>query len=493
MGVRTGSLPVGWSFLVTSTEPRVPSSEIEPRLGRVGPGAALIAIAAVLSGVVPLTLVAQVDDIGRSDAWVFTLAIVVWGGIRLSALIMAGAPRLFDFFFWMFNYIFMGIAPTVQIRSGLTSTTTPGIDEGLYLPTALVVCLGLLLYELARVAWIARERVRSHDAIPVASVPSVHPLRAWILVAVGLLASAYFLAVVGSGALLGSREASAAARVAAWPDPAIRAIFFALAVYPLLVGAGALAQLRRRDGEGRGRYTAGLILCVVVLLTVVNPIGSARYTFGTVLFALVVYAGATGTIGRVRVSLAGMLGAFLFLFPLADAFRREEINVSRSGFFSEYMSNPDYDAFWQVANGLSFWIDGMVVPLRQLLGSVFFWVPRSIWPDKPTDTGILLADYRGYGFTNLSAPLWAELLVNGGLIALVIGFIGVGLGLRAMDTKLLPSFAQGGVWAIVGAIFPVYMTILMRGSLLQATGAMAVAILCVIFVRRRERVEFQPE
>lgn len=481
---------------MTSTEPVQPAEGVDtPRTTHMGQVVAFVAIAAILSGVIPLTLAAQVEDVGRSDAWVFTTAIVVWGGVRLAWLITAGAPRLFDFFFWMFSYIFMGIAPTVQIRSGLTSTTTPGVDEGLYVPTALLVCLGLAVYEVSRAAWIGRERFgrRSRTAAESIDAPiaQVDRTRTILLVAFGVAASAYFLSAIGPAALLGSREASFAARNHAWPDPAIRSIMYALAIYPVLVGAGALAQLRRRaqDPSAARWYTAGLVGCVVLLLLIVNPVGSARYTFGTVGFALVVYAGAVITPRRVRMTLAGTLGAFLFLFPLADAFRSEEVNLTRNGFFGEYMSNPDYDAFWQVANALSYWIDGLVVPLRQLLGSALFWVPRVIWADKPTDTGILLAEYRGYSFDNLSAPLWAELLVNGGIIALVVGFAVAGIALRAMDTRLLPSFARGGLWAIVGAIFPVYMTILMRGSLLQATGAMAVAIACVLFVKQRNRVE----
>jgi hypothetical protein len=223
------------------------------------------------------------------------------------------------------------------------------------------------------------------------------------------------------------------------------------------------------------------------LLTVVNPISSARYSVGTVLFALAVYAGALLTPARVRVTLIIALAGLIFLFPLADAFRRPEVNLVRDGFFGEYQGNPDYDAFWQVANSFSYTLDGLIEPGRQALGSILFWVPRSIWPDKPVDTGILLAQYRGYSFQNLSAPLWAEFMVNGGLAVLIVGFLLVGYFLRVMDSRLLPAFRASGYWAIVGAIFPVYMTILLRGSLLQATGAVAVAVACLLVVRKPER------
>lgn len=448
---------------------------------------------AVLSGVLPLLLLAQVEDVGRSDAWRLTLALMIWAGFRLAVAIANGRPMLFDFFFWLFTYIFMGLAPTVQIRSGVLSRTTPGIDEGLDMSTAMLVWLGVLCYEVGRlVAAMRTKRGRGDDALrltpAVIPVTAVSRTRALILVAIGVLTSAYFVSRVGVGTLFGSRDIAFEARNAAWPDPAIRAIMYSLAIYPLLVGIGALAQLRRRAARAHAVWYAVLIVtAVALLLTIVNPISSARYSLGTVLFALAIYAGAMITAARVRATLIAAVMGFVFLFPLADAFRLNTVNLARDGFFGEYQGNPDYDAFWQVANAFSYSLDGLVEYGRQALGVVFFWVPRGFWPDKPVDTGILLANYRGYSFDNLSAPLWAEFLVNGGIGFLAVGFLAVGFLLRTMDERLLPAFPRAGFWAIVGAIFPVYMTILLRGSMLQATGAVAVAAACLLIVRSPDR------
>lgn len=446
----------------------------------------LIASIAVLSVALPASLVVYVPTAPRSDAWIVTLIIMVWAGIRVSVLWVDGTPRLFDYFLWVFTYIFMGIAPTAQILSGLTSTTTPGVDPGMDLPTASIVALGLLCYEAGRFLWILREDHGGHRARP--RVRPVHPWRTLALGVAGVLAAAYFVSRVGLAGSLGSRDGAQAARTAAWPDPAMRAIFYAGAVYPLLVATGALAQLSRtaRTLGNRRWALGGAIGGAALLLMVVNPVASARYTFGTVAFALAVFAGAVVTRERARLTmLAGIVG-FLALFPIADAFRQEATTVSRAGFFEEYLSNPDYDAFWQIANALSYWIDGLVEPGRQALGSLLFFVPRAMWPNKPTDTGIVLAEYRGYAVDNLSAPMWAEALVNGGIIAVVIVFFALGIALRAMDTRMVPAFATGGLWAIAGAILPVYMTILLRGSLLQATGALVITIIATALVAGRE-------
>lgn len=448
------------------------------------------------SGVIPALLIANIDNVNRSQGWILTLLVMVWAGLRMSALWVAGRPRLFDFFVWLFCYIFMGLAPTVQMRSGLISTTTADMDSSLDVPTGLIVWAGIASYEVGRGLWMIREHRRGTSGVPARTVTRVGSGRTLLLVIAGLGASAYFISKIGFGPALGSRDAAFAARSAAWPDPAMRSTFYAAATYPLLVAAGACAQLRRSADSALARRAclAVMLGCCSVLLIIINPVASARYTFGTVAFALIVYAGAMTTIGRVRITMLGAIVGFLFLFPLADAFRTKETSVSRNGFFGEYMSNPDYDAFWQIANAFSYWIDGLVEPMRQLLGSLLFWMPRAIWPDKPMDTGILLAQYRGYTFSNLSAPMWAELLVNGGLIAVVVGFVLLGMALRSMDTRLLPSFESGGVWGIVGAVFPVYMTILLRGSLLQATGSLTVAVVCVMFLRsspKHDEVDLQ--
>ncbi|AGW42412.1 biotin synthase [Leifsonia xyli subsp. cynodontis DSM 46306] len=451
-----------------------------------------VLLLAFFSAAVPLLLVVDVPDIGRSLAWTLTIGVAVWAGARLSFAIVSGQARLFDFFFWLFAYIFMGLAPTVQIRSGLLSTTTPGMSPDLDVPAALVVCAGLLCYEAGRALAILRERslrARQNGALPNERagqrVLGVNRGRTLLLLAIGVVFSAYFVQRIGVGTLLSSRDTVFAARQAAWPDPAVRSVMYALAIYPLLIGIGALAVLRRGSDRSRGFPLAVLLGATALLLVVVNPVSSVRYSLGTVWFALVVYAGAMLTVRRRRTLLGAAIAGLIFVFPLADAFRRVTVDVSWDGFFGEYKSSPDYDAFWQIANALSFVHDGLVVPGRQALGTLFFWVPRALWADKPVDTGILLADYSGYPFANLSAPLWAEALVNGGLIVVVAAFAGLGALLRRFDTRLVPAFGQNGLWAIAGAIFPIYLLILLRGSLLQASGTVAVAIACLLFVAQR--------
>jgi hypothetical protein len=439
----------------------------------------IVPATALLSVVVPLLVVTTVPDVDRSAAWVITLAICCWAGVRLSWIIATRPTSLYEFMFWLFTYIFLGLAPTVQIRTGELSATTPGVSAMLDMPTALLVLTTLAAFELGRL-FMRRPRRRLRES-PIELVQLGWGV--WVLLGVGLLCCAYYVSQVGIGVMFESRQARDASRNAAFSDPSTAAVVSALSWIPLLIAGGACAWARRgrREAGLSGRYGfAALVACGFVLV-VINPISGARYTSGTVLFALLCYAGMFVNARRARLGLAGIILAFLFLFPIADAFRRTETHVSWSGFFAEYAGNPDYDGFWQIANAMAFVMRDGVVWGRQALGVVVFWVPRSLWPDKPIDTGILLANFKGYRVTNLSAPLWAEAYINGAWVLTLVVFMTLGLILRHLDRSLIRAFSVGGRIALLGSFVPAYMLILLRGSLLQATGAFWV-MLAAVFV-----------
>jgi hypothetical protein len=465
------------------------SARITPPRGR-----AVLAIwlTIALAGLAPAYVVAFTQGTPRSEGWILTVAVMAWAGLRLAFLIAAGEARFFELFLWLYVYIFLGLAPTVQIRTNLVSGTTPDMDPALDVPAAGVVILGLVSYEVFRGLAILRESRRGPRPVDPRdrSALDMDSTRLMLLGLLGAAASAYVVATLGVAVFFGSREAASVARIAAFPDPAVREIILALGLFPILVASGGIAQ-KLRANRHRGQrlaLQACLLVSLILVFLVVSPISSARYTLGTVLFAVAVYLGATRTAFRIRVTMAACVGGFLVVFPVADSFRREGGTLGRgTGFIGEYAGNSDYDSFWQIANAYSYWRDGLVEPLGQALGSVFFAVPRSIWPGKPTDTGILLADYRGYDFSNLSAPLWAEALVNGGLVAVVLLFAAVGYLLRALDTRLAGAMSGASLWALVGGLFPVYSTILLRGSLLQATGPLVIAVGCVLVIRAAHR------
>jgi hypothetical protein len=120
---------------------------------------------------------------------------------------------------------------------------------------------------------------------------------------------------------------------------------------------------------------------------------------------------------------------------------------------------------------------------HQLLGSLLFFVPSSIWSTKPLATGIFLADYliTNYSmwFTNLSAPLAAEGYLDFGPAGVVLYAC-----ILALFVALLNRLAlrRDGWIAFPMAIYAsIFLMIVLRGSLMIALGFGSAAFLAFCF------------
>jgi hypothetical protein len=299
--------------------------------------------------------------------------------------------------------------------------------------------------------------------------------------------AAYYAVRLGFSNLFADRTIVARLRAAAWPDLATSSIVFVIATYVCMLAAHALLL----SGLASREFTAKLLVAAACMsaVLVANPVSTARYGAGSILLSFACLLGAFSSAPRTRVSMVATLYGLLFVFPILDAFRRERVSASRDGFFAEYAGNGDYDAFAQIANSLQY-VSTMGPDWgRQLLGVILFWVPRSAWQDKPVDTGALLAEFRGYSYINLSAPIWAEAIVALSWVGLVVVLFGLGYLSGAVDARIAPALLtrKNNVWAVLGGIVPFYSLIILRGSLLQAAGGLAAMLICLALIGRRTR------
>src|SRR6478752_216858 len=153
-----------------------------------------LTVAFVMSLLMPILLVAQVPDGGRSSAWMITLVICVWSGLRLAWIISQGKPYLFEFMFWLFVYIFFGLAASVQIRSGDIASTTSDMTPDLDWPTVLFLLGSLLTFESGRLL-VRRPAAGSLDN--AAGATRINKKVAWILLILGLMMNVYFVSQSG--------------------------------------------------------------------------------------------------------------------------------------------------------------------------------------------------------------------------------------------------------------------------------------------------------
>jgi len=415
--------------------------------------------------------------------WFGTLLIVIGSACRYAWIVGSGQRRLIEIYVWLFVYVFLGLAPLVQLREGVEPSTTKGLEAAMNGRALWIVALGSAAFGCGLLVG----RLRTPTTTPTSARESrVSGPKLMTLSLAGLLAWGYFVSKVGAGALFSSRGGLGAAAAAAWPVNPTQTLMTAAASMPLLVAFVGLLKLRQqRAHEGRPRPFFLPVLVGAALLVTINPITSARYVFGTAFLAILSVLGMYATPGRFRFIALALVAALILLFPIAGAYRYTSTAVIGSSSPAQALTGGDFDSFAQISNTALYVERHGVTYGRQALGVALFWVPRSIWADKPVDTGILLAEFRGYRFTNLSAPLWAELYINGGWLLLIIGMGALGRAAWQLDSKIAASLRKARAPGVLACILPSYLILVLRGSLLQSMAYFTVIAVSALFIRER--------
>jgi len=153
--------------------------------------------------------------------------------------------------------------------------------------------------------------------------------------------------------------------------------------------------------------------------------------------------------------------------------------------FTVLSRNGDFDAFAQFANGIKLIDNGLFPYLQQILGPLLFFVPRSIWDSKPRDTGIEIASQLNLRFKNISAPWVLEAYSNAQLLGLIVTSIFLGFYLSKYEYGSLYNLRS---W-LLGSILVGVLFIVIRGSLLQATGRVIFSFALVYYITYRLRIK----
>lgn len=240
------------------------------------------------------------------------------------------------------------------------------------------------------------------------------------------------------------------------------------------------------------RRAIHLLLPMVLIVNLLfnNPIITSRYWFGTMALAFVFVSKWILRPAFVRVMVAVAVVAASLAFAHADYFRTAGGHVTQVSPLETLQTGNDYDVQQEVRATVLYSRTFGYTMGRQALGPLLFWYPRTLWPDKPEDTGVVLARFRQYPYTNVSGPLWSEAFINFGYPGVVLCFVGVGWLLTGLDDefdirKRLGDRLNLGV--LLGAVFAGYLFIILRGSLLQAMAQASVLALVFAMLSRRKR------
>lgn len=470
---RPARLPRSQAFL--SPEPLAPlSMAVAVPLG--------LALTIILPAFVALHEGPGVHD----TAYWLQLALACYAGARLTAMILSRGHRLFQGTFWLFCYVALGIAPLAQLVLDRVPTT-PLVAGRDHLTLALfLILVGCLAFDLG--ALLAKYRPSPRRSPPQLTLSRVG---LYTLVGLAFVGSGLYIVQLGGIGVFFTTRTELVDNLGEWAQTDSKAatgLLRGFGTVPALLALLFVVRWLVTTTAARRRTGPWLLLLLLAALNVVvnNPITNPRFWFLTAVFALLFVAVPRSIAHYRAILLLGVVAAVL-VFPYADHFRYPEAHrpVLNSDSFLEPLTRKDYDQVLMFANALSFAEDGHGhTDGRQVTGALLFFVPRSIWADKPTDTGMMVGEWMGSNNTNLSSPLWMELWLDFGPLGMLAGFIALGYAGERMDRRYVVRVTPGAhnAGAVAAVLFPLiagYSFILVRGALLQAMTRVGVLVFCL--------------
>lgn len=425
---------------------------------------------------IALTLLPAAVRLGGStqSGWGVKLLAIFTAVVLAAGLFRASTSRQFSLawaMFWMWTYVFLGLAPLHQVAFGIFPW------HGVFTEQTVVValCVVLLGTVIATVAEFLASRYKSgSQRADVGFEPTRVGISRMRGVLLGILVGyvvvvALFITITGSALFQGKQALQAQLALNA-DIPGAGTLFFIGTAGGIVLPA--IAIVARRNGV---RIPVWLIVLVTVgAALATNPLTGSRFLTGGFLVATV---GAL-VVGRSisRLMPLGIGVALISIFPSLDLVRGDGTGSAGIAISlpSESLVGFDFDAFEMLLRAVSLAghlpVEGPG-PLLLLIAPFIRWVPFLSPLVADMSTGRVVAEATGASYHNLSMPLWGEAYVVGGIVGVIVAFaiLGVIIGMirPPADTPMLRRLPTA---LIIDAPIAALLLIILRGSLYEVLG-----------------------
>lgn len=453
----------------------------------------------LLGGVFPLIFTLVDLRLLLEPPVLLSFIVTQWSSFRLFRLLIRGDESIVQATFWVFVYVWFGLAALAQTAAQRFPIAGQSFSEETQIQALLVIIAGLAAYEGGLAArqsagvsyldrWFGQRQISLR--------------RVWIISAVGIAGTAYALWKLGLGTLFSSRYTVAEALYGT-PDAGqrldqignktpgfLQTTFIwapAFLALHLLLTHKSLSRAIRWSASGvvsRRTVRVVIISLLVANFLVNNPISGPRYRFGGIALALSAACWLLGNPRRFRLWVIGLLLAVLFAFPLLDIFRFDDRSITVTPLKNELVTSPDFGMFQQEINAQVYVEANGFTFGEQAAGVVFVLVPRAWWAGKPIDTGNVIVRSSAI---NASASLWATVFVDGGLLAVAGALFAYGWVTSACEQLYRRKRSESSFIAAAVPLYAGFQFILLRGDLQPAVGQLAPLLAMILFAGLKPR------
>ena len=374
----------------------------------------------------------------------------------------------------VFGYLFLLISPMYQIYIGLFPNTFP-IKNNEVIKLNFYIFIWNIIFLIAYQIIKKRNKKKLDRDWEVVNIPTDNYLiYLSVLAGLSLLIILFFHDFIIDKLLYHNNGFE---KYSVIKSLIIRKTFFIIPFIGFLYSIVFLKQNRNKHEKWKFVLVISILL-LLLLIVVKNPILAKRNALGPLIITIFVFLIPKWFNKNIRF-LFFLLLSMVVGFPIVSIFTHSkhgifEIILKPLGFLKEIASRDllsefltlNYDAYSNVLATMEYINSYSIVLGEQLLGSLLFFVPRSLWTDKPIKTGKLigkhLMDNYNMEFDNLSNPLLSEGLINLGAFSLFL----FPVVLAFLVVKMLQwQYSKDFFKQVVAIYFSIYLIFILRGDL----------------------------
>lgn len=243
----------------------------------------------------------------------------------------------------------------------------------------------------------------------------------------------------------------------------------------------------KMDRSGSNRIF--VIMMLVISILNVPPLGIARYVFAAFYGGICIYS--FKWLRKRKVLLYALSIGLLVLFPLLNAFRGMYTDViswdfiiKSTGTITGNFATADYDAYTMLIYTIRYVASNGITHGRQLLGVMLFFVPSSLWLNKPIGSGAtifhnLLVNYN----PNVSCPIIGEGYINFGILGVILFAIVIGRITNRLDNKYWGLWKDKSAFGELFYCFTIFFFMfLCRGDLMSSFSYLFGYMIALFFI-----------
>lgn len=374
--------------------------------------------------------------------------------------------------FYLFSLFFFGIAPLIQFYSRSSFYGGRELSESEYFKMNLCILVIILTFHFVYTFFYKIVRIKRYHYDDYV-VKKISPRQVIFLILLSLFSlgvTFYFLNFNLNKMFF--RGVSGEEDTTSISSP------FAMVVMQTVRPISIICLMYYLLAPNKKKIIVGLLLLLAILT--IFPTSVARFYAAAVYLPLLLVAFKFTKIKNLF-SLIFMIG-LLVVFPFLNNFRNYDVNQKiKFGFDFEMFATGHFDSYFNFA---LIYFEDIITYGQQLLGVLFFWVPRSVWPSKPIGSGALLAEKLNLSWTNISANYFAEGFINFGIFGILLFTIVIAYFAALIDKKFWVLFInkENNFFKVLYFIILSMLFFTLRGDLLSATAFTVGFIVSYFFV-----------